>query len=242
MAPGAVRDLPPHPVGQSNQDDARAGPARVVVDVLRGAGVATLNLPEDVQTRSTCQTFLVGTVGTAPPGALARICACAALAIFTGSCGQQSCSAMGCVDGIGLVVRAPGDVWSTGAYTIRLSYEKKVHVCEVVLQVPLSNTGAGLRQVPCTPPVSKLPSGLEFRPEVSECWTTDTGSQCEYDWNHWHIEGRLEATPGALRVEVLHDGSLRLDELRTLQYADYSPNGASCGPTCRQTQAEFSIQ
>jgi len=90
--------------------------------------------------------------------------------------------------------------------------------------------------------VSTLPAGLVFHPEVSECWTTDTGSHCEYDWNHWHVEGRLEATPETLRVEVLRDGSLRLDELRTIHYAYQSPNGASCGPTCRQAQAEFSIQ
>jgi hypothetical protein len=149
---------------------------------------------------------------------------------------SKSCTEIGCIDQATLSFRTPDGAWPDGVYTLALTIDGQLSICELQLPEDFPDTGS----------VGVLDCGHGVQLQIAADYTCtehrddDSVSQsCTAIPDRWLVSVTLPGTPGRVALDAQRDGVQLDDEERELEYRTMYPNGPECDPGCRQTSEEF---
>lgn len=151
---------------------------------------------------------------------------------------DEDCTEIGCGDGVTVSLRHNGE-WTEGKYEFRFDVDGKQSLCSANLpeDLPGSTTTATLS---CAPALD-VSLSLEF--ECHEMRTKDAVSQsCQPIADRWLIRAQIDGTPRKLKVHVARGDEELLSKSLDLKYDDVRPNGAECGPVCKQSAVDLKLE
>ena len=158
-----------------------------------------------------------------------------ALGLWAAGC---TCTDVGCADGFAVTVTVDATMVPAGTHTLNVTVDGTSVSCSFTF--PPSGASFG------TIVSANCPSGLllSFAP-AETCMTVQTGTggaeECQVVAGEFEEYLSLPGTPRSVRVQQVADGNVLLDQTLTLTYEIDQPNGASCGPTCREASAALTI-
>jgi hypothetical protein len=162
--------------------------------------------------RPLARAFAAITLALLATAALA--CGGASLPSSPGSA-DRPCTAIGCLDGLHVEVTPPGGAWAPGAYSFEIVTPAGTTTCAGTLPLPACDAGPSLR---CSgPPVSIGESGCALPAAQHGFAGIDLGDG-----------------PATIAIAISKDGAELTRQTFTPSYRTVSPNGPTCGPTCRQ--------
>jgi hypothetical protein len=138
-----------------------------------------------------------------------------------------SCHMVGCSDETALRLQTTDGTWPDGDYVITITANARVHECE--LHAPADVPSEGFQSLPCRPK-----RGISMSIGVDE--------DCESRRQDDSIHVSLDNTPPTATVAVVRDGVSVVEQEVRFGYLAWSPNGASCGPTCRSAEEHLLIE
>ena len=165
----------------------------------------------------------------------------AALTIaVTGCIETHECTAIGCMDQLGVELRTATGAWKDGVYELTVRTDDQL-AGTCILRLP--------EQEPAPPgKVFGTPCGNDLRFDFS------SESQCEMGCNGgtcWQkctpIPGKFRSrltvtgTPAMLEFTLVRDGETLLAQKVEPAYREVYPNGVECGGACRQATLEYSV-
>ncbi len=148
----------------------------------------------------------------------------ALLAITCGGSGfgGQSCTEIGCSDGLTVVVPSDAE-WPAGDYRFVVDVEGTTTTCSGSLPLPPCET----RAITCD---------REGVVQITESGCALSAEQHAFGELHF-----LQGTPSSVRVEIYHQDRAVAQQSFTPTYQTVQPNGPGCGPICEQASVELPL-
>jgi len=159
--------------------------------------------------------------------AFGRKLAAMMLASFVASCDVNDCTDLGCVDQT-LVIAAPqSGHWQAGDYTLQLTHDDETAECAFALPDDISDATT---LIDCG-------QGLV----VSFSASVKCTDSCTID-DQFELRVAFDSKVTKLRTLLSRDEDVILDDDRTVEYAEFYPNGLECGPACKQARLKLTIE
>jgi len=143
--------------------------------------------------------------------------------------GTGDCEPIECKSGVWVVASPSDDLWGSGEYELKVTYDGEEESCSFTLPKHL--------------PSSRVSIYLDCAPRVraSLYALSDCTSGCSLS-DAMELELFLDATPDELSIELSRDGESALSDSRTVEYEQIYPRGEACGGGCRQSHFELEVE
>lgn len=171
--------------------------------------------------------------------ALRNMC-CLLVAVMTAGCPveSQSCTEIGCGDGISIELRPAEGTLDDGSYALDIVAGEQTHACSFVVPDDLPVRG-NLHEVQCMP---RLNVYLQPESICSEQRSGDAISEsCRPVPGRFMLQAQIEGTPRTLDLRLSRDGTALLEQQLTPSYETTRPNGPDCEPACEQARVQLAF-
>lgn len=141
---------------------------------------------------------------------------------------QFDCTEIGCDDGLSLSLSTHDDVRVAGQYVLELDFDDKSYVCTI--DIPIT----------CEPAMDGFVSA-NYDSAPKECSEEIDDENVSDFCAPWPINIFKRGTPGTLDVRVICDGVQIFESSQEPVYHEERPNGPHCGPVCKTTRVELTM-
>ncbi len=158
------------------------------------------------------------------------------------SCSSSACTLIGCYDQATLTLHSPSGAWAPGRYTFIVIAGGQTGTCTATApdDFPMDGNLLGLTSCSAAAPNFQLQLWAET------VVTTTDGPNGRVTTltpipGDWYFRATIAGTPSNATIMVQRDGTPLLSDRVEFDYDEFSPNGAECGPTCRQATAQVEV-
>lgn len=178
------------------------------------------------------------------------VCALVVLACCAQGCSTQECTLVGCVNGVDVDLRTAAGTWNDGRYTASFATPQGTYQCSLQVPVDLPIAPTWSKPLACTSdgeaggPGGRFTANFQRYTACGEPRGIDPKSpECERQVDQFMLRARFdELTPETIGIRVERDGASMFEELRTLRYESWYPNGPECAPECRSSDVEVTMR
>ena len=166
------------------------------------------------------------------------------------ACSSHDCTAVGCVSGVEVGLRTEAGTWADGRYTVSFTAPERIYACSLQLPIDLPTAPEWSKPLACTPVggADGMPGhfsgSLQRYTGCEQPRTADPKSpECERTADHFMLRVRFdELVPETLAIRVERDGASMFQEMRTVRYEAWYPNGPECDrEPCRSSNIDLTM-
>lgn len=149
---------------------------------------------------------------------------------------ERICTEIGCVDGVSLLASTESGRLADGTYAITLQLDATSVACTLDATDLSTNRN---RSFDATCDTESVRVAVRPQRRCEERRTEEAiGQVCTTLEGQWELQVDVPGTPSSVRVAVARDGVVLVEQSVTLGYQEVQPNGAECGPVCRQASPQ----
>lgn len=176
-------------------------------------------------------------------------CAIVIAALLAQGCSTHECTLVGCVNGVDVDLRTEPGTWADGRYTASFTTPQRTYQCSLQVPVDLPLAPTWSKPLACSSDAEAEGPGGRFSGAFQRYVACDQprgidpkSPDCERQVDHFMLRARFdELTPDTVGIRVERDGASLFEELLTLRYESWYPNGPECAPACRSSNVEVTM-
>ncbi len=162
------------------------------------------------------------------------LCSCDALE-------PESCTLIGCSDGLSLRAKTASGGLTDGTYSIALRLDGTAIQCTLDASDLSTRSAQTYLTAECDDRTSSVT--LSAPTECTEHRSEEAvGQSCQPIAGKWQLDIGVQGIPASVQLEIARDGVTVLEQTLAPTYLDTRPNGPKCEPLCRQASEELTLQ